>query len=84
MAEEALLDFAEDEMLDGDRRYFAAIVNDEARQEVLRVTLSLAEEGPLKAQPHLLTERDIVTARNGKRRHHGSASFAGTVCRLSN
>jgi hypothetical protein len=45
MAEEALLDFAEDEMLDGDRRYFVAIVKDEARQEVLRVTLSLAEEG---------------------------------------
>jgi hypothetical protein len=46
IAKKALPDFAKDEMLDGDRRYFAAIVkDDEARQEILRVTLSLAEEG---------------------------------------
>jgi hypothetical protein len=45
MAKKALPDFTKDEMLDGDRRYFVAIVKDEARQEVLRVTLSLAEEG---------------------------------------
>ena len=54
MAKKALPDFAEDEMPDGGRRYCVVIAKDEARQEVLRVTLSLAEESPLKAQPHLL------------------------------
>jgi hypothetical protein len=43
-AKKTLPDIVNDELLDGDRRDFVVVVRDEAGQNVLRVTLSLAVE----------------------------------------